>query len=106
MNNNRVAMLVRMREEQPDDPFIPFALGMEFIMSNRPQALHYFEETKRLFPEYLPVYYQLALLSLEREQTEEAKQYLNEGIAIATRQGEVKTLNELKALLGQIDWED
>jgi tetratricopeptide (TPR) repeat protein len=106
MNSNRVAMLIRMWEEQPSDPFFPFALGMEFIMSNRQQALHYFEETKKLFPEYLPAYYQLALLSLEKEQTDQAKEYLRQGIELAEKQMETKTLNELKALLSQIEWED
>jgi hypothetical protein len=55
------------------------------------------------FPDYLPTYYQAALILLEIGQTKKAKIVLENGIKLAEKARELKTKNELQMQLNNLD---
>jgi|APCry1669190288_1035285.scaffolds.fasta_scaffold72656_2 tetratricopeptide (TPR) repeat protein len=104
MQINRLDNLLKMLESQPNDAFLTYAVGLEYMNSeNLPKAWEYFEQLLRSNPDYLPVYYQGALLLIQMQQIEEAKALLFKGVDLAQQLGERKTLNELNDLLEQME---
>lgn len=102
MNSQRIEMLKKMVLEDPQDPFYPYALSLEWIHTNRSEALSLLIDVMRKYPEYLPPYYQAGLLSIESGKEEEGKEILEKGIEVAQQQNDRKTLNELRSLLDNI----
>lgn len=102
MNSQRIEMLKNMVLENPEDPFYPYALALEFIHTNRPEALIILTKVLKQFPDYLPTYYQAGLLSIESGKEEEGKAILERGIELAQKQNDRKALNELRSLLDNL----
>ncbi len=102
MNSQRIEMLKKMVLEDPQDPFYPYALALEYIHTNRPEALSILIDVMRKYPDYLPLYYQAGLLSIESGKEEEGKAILEKGIAVAQKQNDRKTQNELRSLLDNL----
>lgn len=102
MNSQRIEMLKKMVLEDPQDPFYPYAMALEYIHTNRPEALSLLISVMQSHPDYLPPYYQAGLLSIESGKEEEGKAILEKGIAVAQKQNDRKTLNELRSLLDNL----
>lgn len=95
-------MLKNMVLENPEDPFYPYALALEFIHTNRPEALSILMNVLHNYPDYLPTYYQAGLLTIESDKIEEGQAILERGIVLAQKQNDRKALNELRSLLDNI----
>jgi hypothetical protein len=102
MNSQRIEMLKNMVLENPHDPFYPYALALEFIHTNRPEALSILVNVLHNYPDYLPTYYQAGLLSIESDKLEEGQAILERGVTLAQKQNDRKALNELRSLLDNI----
>ena len=102
MNSKRIEYLSSLLSSQTDDPFIRYGLALELLHHDPDQAIAHFEILLEEFPDYLPTYYQAANLLLEIGSLERAVDIANAGMAIAEKQGENKTRDELNALLTQI----
>lgn len=102
MNSQRIEMLKNMVLENPEDPFYPYALALEFIHTNRPEALSILMNVLHNYPDYLPTYYQAGLLTIESDKIEEGQAILERGIVLAQKQNDRKALNELRSLLDNI----
>ena len=102
MNSQRIEMLKKMVLEDPLDPFYPYALALEYIHTNRPEALSLLIKVMSQYPEYLPPYYQAGLLSIESNKEKEGQAILEKGIQLAQKQNDRKTLNELRSLLDNL----
>jgi tetratricopeptide (TPR) repeat protein len=83
--------------ENPDDPFNHYALAMEDKAGDPQGALERFKQIIIRFPEYLPSYYQAANLAWEEDQLDQARDWFEIGIRLATKQNDGKALHELKA---------
>ncbi len=97
MNSARLNQLLSFLEESPDDPFILYALALEYKSSDREQALHYFTRLLNDCPDYLPTYYQAARFCEETNQIPKALELYRKGIDLATRQHDEATRKELQA---------
>lgn len=102
MNSQRIEMLKKMVLEDPQDPFYPYALALEYIHTNRPEALSILIDVMSSYPDYLPPYYQAGLLSIESGRQIEGEAILKKGILLAQKQNDRKTLNELRSLLDNL----
>lgn len=103
MVSNRLEQLRELREKRPDDPFIPYAIGLEFVkQSNDNEALKYFDQVLDRFPDYLAVYYHSGKLYERLGQPEKAVERYGAGIQLATRQGDHHSLSELKGAMAQL----
>ena len=87
--------------EDPGDPFCRYALGLEY--ASDPQrvedAIEVFEGLRKDQPDYLPTYYQLALLLKSMGRTTDFIQVVNEGKVLASSTGQNKVYTELDFLL-------
>lgn len=102
MNSQRIEMLKKLVLENPQDPFYPYALALEFIHTNRSEALSILKGVLYNYPDYLPTYYQAGLLSIESDKLEEGQAILEHGIVLAQKQNDRKALNELRSLLDNL----
>lgn len=97
MNSARLTQLLSFLEETPDDPFILYALALEYKSSDREGALHYFTRLLTDHPDYLPTYYQAAQFYEETNHIPKALEMYRKGIDLATRQQDAATRKELQA---------
>lgn len=78
---DRLPLLLASYERNKQDPFIQYAIALEYMNSgDADQALTYFEQVHELFPEYLPNYFHYAKLLGSMERTEEALAIVDEGL--------------------------
>lgn len=103
MNKERIKILEKFIEEDPEDSFSRYALALEISDDDPNRATSLLLELITGKPEYLPTYYQTGLLLLDQNRFEEAKIILEKGIQIARSQNEHKTATELKSLLEELD---
>jgi tetratricopeptide (TPR) repeat protein len=95
--NDRIHDLKYLIEEDPGDPFLFYALGLEYIkIGKSDDAFKQFSFILNKFPGYLPVYYQAAHLMIERGDFENAELIFKAGITLAEKIKDQKTLQELK----------
>lgn len=100
--SRRIKQLLQFIEEDPSDPFNHYALALEYSNMDENRALQIFQQVVKDHKEYLPVYYQLAVLYARLGEKEKAAQTFNEGIVMARNQNDFKTLRELNAALEEL----
>ncbi|GBD37435.1 Beta-barrel assembly-enhancing protease [bacterium HR36] len=98
--STRRQKLEQMLAQEPDDPFLQYALAIECAaQGDTPTALDWFEKLTREHPDYIPAYYQYGKLLLQLGHQREAEQVLQRGIREAHRAGELHAAEEMEALL-------
>lgn len=97
-------MLLDMLKEDPNDPFLKYALGLEYIQKDLlDDAEKVFVELRSKHPEYLPLYYQFGQLLEKRERFDEAIAVYKAGEALASEQRDLKTRSELQEALWELE---
>lgn len=96
MQEVRIKYLQEEIENFPEEPFNYYALALEYTKSKPIEASSQFEQLIEKFPEYLPTYYQAANLFFELNQYDKAETLFKQGILLAEKQDNQKTLKELK----------
>lgn len=93
----RIELLRQMMKEDPKDPFLPYALGLEEMgLQNFADAAGTFAVLVEKHPLYLPTYYQLAKCLEEQDKIEEALVILKKGEALAIDQKDQKAIGEIR----------
>lgn len=105
MNSNRLQKLQDYYKSDPNDPFIIYALALEYEKVDLAKAIELYETLLEKFPEYLPTYYQVAHIYWDQE-NEKARDVFLKGIEVAEKQNETKTLNELKSAFTNFQMEN
>jgi tetratricopeptide (TPR) repeat protein len=93
---DRIQLLKTYIQEEPENPFNYYALGLEFKEKDPLEASKMFDYVLEKFPNYLPVYFPSAHFFFELDQLEKAKHIFETGIQLATSQQEEKALKELR----------
>lgn len=88
---------MKFLEEDPNDVFSLYALALEYKKNNLAEAGKLFRHLLTHHPEYLPTYYQAALMKEETGETSEALQLYQQGITLARKMNDSATLKELQA---------
>jgi len=102
--NNKLEQLKAFIKETPNDPFLVYAIGLEYQKNNDlTKTRYYFDQLVTQFPDYLGVYYRYAEMEVSLNNIDAAKILYKKGIAIAKAQNNHKTLAELKGALMNID---
>ncbi len=100
---NRLALILEMLEEQPNDAFLIYAAALEHQKSeNHHAAIALLEKLKTEQPTYLATYYQLAKLYETVGSADKAIETYTIGKKIAQQQGEFKTAAEISEALNQL----
>ncbi len=103
MNSERIKMLEQFVAEDPTDPFNHYALALELAKSDKLKAKEIFDELIRSNSNYVPAYYQAALLYIELSLNEEVIKIIENGIVQAKKQNNQKAANELRSLLDELE---
>ena len=104
MNEKRIAHLSEMLKATPDDPFLLYAMGLEYLNGQDfDTAAERFGELVDSHPDYVPTYYQYALALVNKGEVDKAMEILPKGIEVATQANERKTANELAMLLEDLE---
>lgn len=93
---DRIRQLEKFMEEDSSDPFIHYALALEYAKVDQQKAIDTFEILMQTRREYLPTYYQLAKLYESQEKKANAVKVFDDGIDLARKQNDLKTLQELQ----------
>jgi 7-cyano-7-deazaguanine synthase in queuosine biosynthesis len=102
---NRLEQLQKFYHEEPNDPFNLYALALEIAKSQRQQAYQVFKQLIAGFPDYVPAYYQAAVLSIELAVPNDTKIILESGLSWAKSKNDMKAFHELQQLLNEVDGE-
>jgi cytochrome c-type biogenesis protein CcmH/NrfG len=100
---DRLAMLEQILAQNPDDTFARYGLAMEYSKAGDvKRALAEFDTLLEKSPEYIAGYQMAAQMLVSAERTDEARGYLERGIAVAGRKGNQHALSEMTMLLEEI----
>lgn len=107
MKNARMEQLKEFLKQQPEDPFLKYALATEYLkVGDQENALSYFEELITKHSGYLGTYYHLGRLYEALDRIPEAADTYRSGIQLARQQGNTQTLSELSGALAAISTGD
>lgn len=96
MNEARIQQLQNFIKESPNDPFLLYALALEYKQEQPKLAEQYFRQLLENHPNYLPTYYHAALLFARKEEDEITEKTFQQGIALARKQQDTHALSELQ----------
>jgi tetratricopeptide (TPR) repeat protein len=97
---NRLELLKRYLDEDPDDSFVRYAIALEYAaQGNHDQAFQQLKNLLKDEPDYLPAYYMCGKEAEHFEDFDEAKNLYLKGIEVAAMQKETHTLSELQSAL-------
>ena len=103
MNVKRIAMLEKLIEEDPADPFLIYALALEYQVAEKEKARLLFDKLLTNYPDYLPTYYLAGNFFLEQNEVTHATEILQRGLALAKEQNNRSTMREIQGLLDGLD---
>lgn len=86
---DRIARIQSMLEKSPNDPFLHYSLGMEFMSANQlEQATAAFTHVLELDAEYLPAYVEAGKCLRTAGRLDQARDLFIRGKELATRRGD------------------
>jgi predicted Zn-dependent protease len=101
---DKIAMLTDILAQNPNDAFARYGLAMELANQNQTDAaITEFDRLLSAHPDYTAGYFMEAQTLVKAGRGEEAKVRLSEGIASARRTGNQHALNEMEALLAELE---
>ena len=101
---DRIALLTRRLEKDPEDSFTRYALGMEHARKGEhDRALALYREVIERDAGYVPAYQMAGQLEVERGEPEAARPWLEKGIEAARAAGNQKAVNEMMDLVDELD---
>jgi predicted Zn-dependent protease len=101
---DRIAMLTEILSQNPTDAFARYGLAMEYANQGQMDtSIKEFDLLLSTHPDYTPGYFMAGQTLLKAGRTQEAKGRLEEGIASARRTGNQHALNEMQALLAELE---
>jgi tetratricopeptide (TPR) repeat protein len=102
MATDRIRQLEQFYKEDPLDPFNLYALALEYLKSKPAKSQSFFERLLENHPDYLPAYYHAAKLYQELGEKEKAARIFKNGISLAEKLKDMKTLRELKSAYDEL----
>ena len=99
----RLDMLEKLVASGTADSFAHYALALVYRREKRiADALSTFEKLRHKDSDYLPMYLMAGEVCAEEGRDTDARQWLEAGIALASKKGDGKTQNELEAALERL----
>ena len=96
MNSARIEQLKTFLEDNPQDPFLHYALALEYKEDHPQRAAEIFRMLLSQHPGYLPAYYHAAHVFWAMEDLESARVAFENGIRLAGRENDKNTERELR----------
>jgi predicted Zn-dependent protease len=100
--NKRLAFLESITAGGDADAFAWYGLGMEYRRAGRiSDALDTFGKLRSLHPDYLPMYLMAGQVLIDEQRKDEAREWLEAGVTLATSKNALHALGELESALDQ-----
>jgi tetratricopeptide (TPR) repeat protein len=96
MHAERILQLKKYLANDPNDPFLIYALATEYVKEEPQTALNYFEKLLKEHPAYVPTYYHAAALYAGLDMQEKAEATYQAGLKAAKEAGDAHALRELQ----------
>ncbi len=110
MQYNRLNKLLDFLKNEPQDPFLKYALATEYLVLNdSAQALAYFEDLVQNHSNYVGTYYHLGKLYETLNRKADAIKTYQDGMAIARKANDMHAFSELQTVYNSamgLDYED
>jgi tetratricopeptide (TPR) repeat protein len=106
MNQSRLDQLFDLHKEEPEDPFILYAIALEYKKSDLEKSSSYLRKILNEHSDYLAAYYHAAEVFLKQEKYEEAESTLEKGMKVANKQQDFHTFQELNSLFEEFFGEE
>ena len=98
--NSRLEQLELLASKEPGDPFIQYAIALEYVSSHQlEQAAGILEKLMEASPDYTAGYHQAGRVYEQLDRDDEARRCYEQGIVVAERQGDAKDLDEMREAL-------
>ena len=100
---DRAAALRQFLEDNPNDSFARYGLAMEYARTGDAQtALEEFKKLVEINPDYTAAYQMAAQTLMKLGRSDDVSNWLERGIACATRTGNAHAKSEMQAMLDEI----
>lgn len=110
MQITRLQKLLDFYKNEPNDPFLKYALATEYLSKNDlVTALEYFEDLVQNHSDYVGTYYHLGKLYEKLDRKDNAIKTYTSGMAIARSAGDNHAFSELQTVYNSaigLDYED
>lgn len=102
--SNRMDMILSMLEKEPNDIFLNYSLGLEYVAnSNFNLAEEQFKKVIQIQQDYIPAFFHLAKLYEQKNEVMEALKFYKQGLEFAKKQGNNKAVNELSEAIFMLE---
>ena len=103
MQTGRLEKLLEFITNEPEDPFLKYALATEYLRINDTgKALAYYEELISKHPNYVGTYYHLGKLYETLNRKDDAIKIYETGIKIAHEQRDNHAFSELQGVYNEL----
>jgi tetratricopeptide (TPR) repeat protein len=110
MQITRLNKLLEFLKSDPNDPFVLYALAMEYNSQNETElAFNYYLKLITEHPDYVGTYYHLGKLYEKNEQIDRAVEIYKQGMLASRKKGDNHAYSELQGALNSamgLDYED
>lgn len=107
MHRNRLQKLLDFLENEPNDPFLKYALATEYLNSNEPdKALLYYEDLIINHADYVGTYYHLGKLYEALNRKSDAIRTYQNGMLVAGKSKDMHAFSELQAVYNSATGQD
>lgn len=101
---SRIDMLIDLLKKEPEDIFLNYALGIEYIAElSLVDAERQFKKVLEMNPDYIPCFYQLGKLFESQLKNEDALTYYKAGLQKAVEQKNNKAINEFNEAIFMLE---
>src|SRR5262245_5044276 len=101
--SKRREILKKMIAAGSADPFVPYALALEYSGSGEiEEALQTFSSLRSAQPGYVPMYLMCGTMLVKAGRVDEAREWLGEGVQVARAKGDTHALGELETALAEV----
>jgi len=110
MHHIRLEKLLNFLQDEPNDPFLKYALATEYLSANDvDQALYYYEDLISGHPDYIGTYYHLGKLYEQLDRKPEAIKIYIKGMEVSRVAKNMHAFSELQGVYNSamgLDYED
>lgn len=97
---DRIEQLTEFIKESPNDPFLHYALTMEYVkLGDMEESRRGFDHMLTSYPDYVGTYYHYAKFLEKQNEKEKAEGIYEKGILVANRMRNRHAANELQGAL-------
>ena len=103
-DESRVASLKEILEQNPNDAFARYALGLEYSGAGDTEAaLAEFQRLLATHPDYTNGYFMAAQTLVRADRTADARKMLRNGVECARRTRNQHAMSEMEAMLDELE---